>query len=181
MCVCVLVSHVQLFVTPWTVAHQALLSQNSPDRNIGGGFHFLPFPSDPGMEPRSPALQAYFLLSEPPGKPSKKNMVWYLEILPDTDFPVAQTVKRQCRKPELDSWVRKILVRREWQSTPVFLLGESHWQRSLPSYSRWGRRVRYDWVANTTWYKERVFWKMYVSLPCWNVMFLFLQVFVISS
>ena len=34
----------------------------------------LPFPSpgalpDPGIEPRSPALQADFLLSEPPGKP----------------------------------------------------------------------------------------------------------------
>ena len=35
----------------------------------------LPFPSlgdlpDPGIEPRSPALQANSLLSEPPGKPS---------------------------------------------------------------------------------------------------------------
>ena len=36
----------------------------------------LPFPSpeespDPGIEPRSPALQADSLLIEPPGKPSK--------------------------------------------------------------------------------------------------------------
>ena len=40
----------------------------------------LPFPSpgdlpDPGMEPRSLALQADSLLSEPPGKLNKKNMV----------------------------------------------------------------------------------------------------------
>ena len=33
---------------------------------------------------------------------------------------------------------RKIPWRREWQSTPVFLPGEFHWQRSLASYSAWG-------------------------------------------
>ena len=31
--------------------------------------------------------------------------------------------------------------RRKWQSTPVFLPGESHGQRSLAGYSPWGRRV----------------------------------------
>ena len=30
-----------------------------------------------------------------------------------------------------DPWVRKIPWRREWQNTPVFLLGKSHGQRSL--------------------------------------------------
>ena len=39
----------------------------------------LPFPSpgdlpDPGVEPRSPALQADALLSEPPGKPIDENL-----------------------------------------------------------------------------------------------------------
>ena len=33
------------------------------------------------------------------------------------------------------SWVRKIPWRREWLPTPVFLLGESHEQRSLVGYS----------------------------------------------
>ena len=33
---------------------------------------------------------------------------------------------------------RKIPWRREWQSTPVFLPGEFHWQRRLASYSAWG-------------------------------------------
>ena len=31
-------------------------------------------------------------------------------------------------------WVRKFLWRRAWQPTPVFLLGESHGQRSLAGY-----------------------------------------------
>ena len=35
-------------------------------------------------------------------------------------------------------WVGKISLRREWQPTPVFLLGESHEQRSLVGYSPWG-------------------------------------------
>ena len=39
----------------------------------------LPFPSpgdlsDPGVKLRSPALQADYLLSEPPGKPIRKNI-----------------------------------------------------------------------------------------------------------
>ena len=39
-----------------------------------------------------------------------------------------------------DPWVRQVLCRREWQSTPGFLPGESHGQRSLVGYSPWGRR-----------------------------------------
>ena len=45
-------------------------------------------------------------------------------------FPlVAQTVKRaclQCRRPGFNPCVGKILWRRKWQPTPVFLPGESH-------------------------------------------------------
>ena len=39
-----------------------------------------------------------------------------------------------------DPWVRKIPWRREWQTTPVFLPGEFHGQRSLESYSSWGHK-----------------------------------------
>ena len=35
-----------------------------------------------------------------------------------------------------DPWVRKIPWRREWQNTPVFLLGKSHGQRSLAGTAR---------------------------------------------
>ena len=34
-CVLNRVSHVQLFATPWTVAHQSPLSLDSPDKNTG--------------------------------------------------------------------------------------------------------------------------------------------------
>ena len=44
----------------------------------------------------------------------------------------------QCRRCWFDPWVRKILWRRKWQPTPVFLFGESHGQRSLAGYSPWG-------------------------------------------
>ena len=37
-----------------------------------------------------------------------------------------------------ETQVGKIPWRREWQLTPVFLLGESHGQRSLTGYSPWG-------------------------------------------
>ena len=49
----------------------------------------------------------------------------------------------QCRRLGFDPWVGKILWRK-WQPTPVLLPGKSHGQRSLVSYSPWGRRVGHD-------------------------------------
>ena len=69
-----LLSHVQLFVTPWTVAHQVPLSMEFSKQEYWSGFLFPP-PGDlpnPGIEPGSPTLQADALLSEPPGKPTAK-------------------------------------------------------------------------------------------------------------
>ena len=65
------VSHVQLSVTPWTVAYQAPLSIGFSRQGYWSG---LPFPApgdlpDPGIEPRSPVLQVDSLPSEPLGKP----------------------------------------------------------------------------------------------------------------
>ena len=60
------------FGTPWTVACQVPLSMGFPRQEYWSGLLF-PSPGDipsPGIEPRSPALQAdSLLLSEPPGKP----------------------------------------------------------------------------------------------------------------
>ena len=36
-----MLSHTQLLVTPWTVAHQAPLSMGVPSKNTGVGCHFL--------------------------------------------------------------------------------------------------------------------------------------------
>ena len=37
----------------------------------------------------------------------------------------------QCRRHGFDPWVRKISWRRKWQSSLVFLPGESHGQRGM--------------------------------------------------
>ena len=37
--------------------------------------------------------------------------------------------------------LRKIPCRRAWQSTPIFLPGGSHGQRSLADYSPWGHKI----------------------------------------
>ena len=46
---------------------------------------------------------------------------------------------RRCKRRRFDPWVGKIPQRRKWKSTPVFLPGESHGQRSLVGHSPWGR------------------------------------------
>ena len=56
---------------------------------------------------------------------------------------------QELRRCGFDSWVGKIPWRMEWQLTPVFLLGESHGQRTMAGYSPWGCWVRHDW---TTWH-----------------------------
>ena len=73
-----LLSRVRLFVTPWTVAHQAPPSMGFSGQEYWSG---LPFPSpgnlpDPGIESRSPTLQTDALTSEPPGNP-----IYYLNYL----------------------------------------------------------------------------------------------------
>ena len=53
-------------VTPWTVACQALLSMGFFRQKYWSALPF-PYPGDlpdPGIEPRSPALQVDFLLTE---------------------------------------------------------------------------------------------------------------------
>ena len=66
-----LLSRVLLFATPWTVAYHTSPSTEFSRQEYWSG---LPFPSpgdlpDPEIEPRSSALQADALLSEPPGNP----------------------------------------------------------------------------------------------------------------
>ena len=48
--------------------------------------------------------------------------------------------RRRRKRCELHPWVRRIPWRRAWQAISVFLPGESHGQRSLVSYSAWGRK-----------------------------------------
>ena len=64
-------------MTPWVVAYQAAPSMGFSRQEY---WSELPFFSsgdlpDPGIEPRSPTLQADALPSEPPGKPTFKNKI----------------------------------------------------------------------------------------------------------
>ena len=71
-----MLSHVQLFVTPWTVACQAPLSMESFMQEYCSGLPF-PTPGDlpiPGIEPMSlacPTLVGGLFTTEPFGKPSE--------------------------------------------------------------------------------------------------------------
>ena len=59
----------------------------------------------------------------------------------------------QCRRHKrwvLNPWVRSSPWRREWLHIPVFLPGKFHRQRSLVSYSPWGRKE-----SNTTEHTHR--------------------------
>ena len=66
--------------TPWTAACQAPLSMGSSKQEY---WSCLPFPSpedlpDPGIEPKSPALQADSLPTELRGKPNKETQeMWF--------------------------------------------------------------------------------------------------------
>ena len=46
--------------------------------------------------------------------------------------------KARVKRHRFDPWVRKILWRRKWQSTPVFLPGKFHRWKSLEGYNPWG-------------------------------------------
>ena len=106
---------------------------------------------NPGTEPRSPALQADALPSEPPGKPvtmdslkdkSKQKFI----NMSAPGLPGGTVVKNpicQCRRSKrcrFDPWLGKIPWRKKWQPAPVFLPGKCHGPRSLGGYSPWGHK-----------------------------------------
>ena len=81
-----LLSRVQFFGTPWTVAYLAPPSMGFSRQEYWSG---LPLPSpgslsDPGIESGSSALQAHTLPSEPPGKPPRdyEHMSLFIILVP---------------------------------------------------------------------------------------------------
>ena len=66
-----MLSHIQLFVTPWTVARQVSRSMGFARQECWSG---LPLPPpgncpNPGIKTMSAALAGRFFTTEPPGKP----------------------------------------------------------------------------------------------------------------
>jgi len=80
VCVCArthTLNHIQVFTTPWTIAHQAPLPVGFSRQECWkywSGLSFPPPPGDlpyPGIEPMTPACSALaggFFTTEPPGK-----------------------------------------------------------------------------------------------------------------
>ena len=143
--VCVL-SHLRLFETPWTVAHQASLSIEFSRQKYWSGVLF-PLPGDlfdPGIKPTSlasPALADRFFTSEPPGNPT---ILWGEHHHPCLADEVLKT-----------SWVEQMWegMTRRWSHKPflraktlslndAFLDLE---ERKLPASFPWNS------VADTKW------------------------------
>ena len=137
------------------VAHQAPLSMGFSRREYWSGLSCPPPGNpNPGVEPRSPALQADSLPSDPPGKPSERGSQdagspprLRLEPRAGTlcarhgvphvpharHLPGAQAVKNPpaMRESQVPSLGQEESLEEAWQPTPVFLPGESQGQRSL--------------------------------------------------
>ena len=62
----------------------------------------------------------------------------YLAVI--TGLPTLLSGKEFACNVGWHPWVGKILWKRKWQPTPVFLPGESYGQRSLVGYGPWGRK-----------------------------------------
>ena len=118
-CVLNCFSSVQPFVTLWIVAHQAPLPMRFSRQGYWSGL-LCPPPGDlpdPGMGPRSPALQADSLPSEPPGKPGKE---WRL---PQTAFFSWERLVFEISKTNLSSCFQHFLFHllsilwKQWNQT----------------------------------------------------------------
>ena len=108
----------------WTVAPQASLSMEFSRQEYWSG---LPFPSpgylpDPGIEPRSLALQADSLLSEPQGHMYESHSLYptLFDPMDDTDHGILQTrilewvailFSRECSQPRDRTQVSRIAGR----------------------------------------------------------------------
>ena len=141
-------SHVQLFVTLWTVAHQVPLSMGFSRQEYWSG---LPFPSlgdlpDPGIKlaflMSSSLIDKLFTTSitmEKPMAPHSSTLAWKI---PWTEEPGRlQSMGLLRVGHDWATWLSLFTFmhwRRRWQPTPVFLPGESQGRGSLVGCHLWG-------------------------------------------
>ena len=135
---------------------------DSPGKNTGVGCHSLLqgiFPAQ-GSNLGLPTLQADSLPSEAPGKSSSGRGPIYAGFY--SDFPHSSLIHLSCRRPRFNSWVGKILWRRDRLPTPVFLgfPGGSAGKESLAMWESWVRSL--GWEEGKGWRRERlptpIFW-----------------------
>ena len=159
-----LLSRVQLFATPWTVAYQAPQSMEFSRQEYWSG---LPFPSpqdlpDPGIKPESPTLRAVALPFEPPGKRFQRysssnflnfnsflflrgtipSVITHMHTYTQASL-VAQTVKESaCKAGDLDLIPGLGRSPGTGHGNPLqySCLENPHGQRRLAGYSSWGHK-----------------------------------------
>jgi len=137
-CHACVVSHVQLLVTPWTVAHQVFLSMGFPRQEYWSS---LPF-SSPGALPDwrikptslvSSALAGGFLTTMPPGKPCDIiQLIYYVHFL----FPLVRIWT------SWEKWFLSVLLTDEFSvskaaSVPSRCSTNSMLTLDIPSRSIW--------------------------------------------
>ena len=127
-------------------------------------------------------IQPYWVRQSSPYFPYKQNFVYnYFIVLDDCclnyklalaksifqGFPgVSDRKESACGRPEFDPWVGRIPWRRKWQTTPVFLAGESHGPRSLVGYSPWG--CKESDTAERLYFPSLFLWRLNpVLCSCW--------------
>ena len=128
-------SCVRLFATPWSVAHQAPLSNRFPRQESCTGLP-IPFPGhlpNPGIEPTSPALAGKFFTSEPPGKPRWWNVClqrWMSCYVLETCLKEETSQEHEHTVRVVSWWPCSVLARRG-----KFLTAEA-WLHLFPSSKR---------------------------------------------
>jgi len=123
-----LLSHVQLFLTPWTEPLQAPLSSAISQSS-------LKFMSIESMMLSNHIVLCLFLCLLPSVFPS-------IKVFSDSALHIRwpKYWSFSFSNSPSNAYSGKIPWRRKWQPTPVFLPGKSHEQRSLAGYSPWSHK-----------------------------------------
>ena len=132
-------SRVRLLATPWSAAHQAPPSMGFSRQEYWSGVpkinhYYYMVLANPSfinqlvmgsMEYSVP--ESIFCMNIQDGKTRhSKTYIFMSLLLYGLSFNVGV-----CRRPQFNPWVGKILWRRKWLPTPIFLSGEFYGQRSL--------------------------------------------------
>ena len=123
-----LIHRVWLFVIPYTVTHQAPLSM-AFSRHEYWSEQLFP---DPGIEPRSPTLQADSLPSEPPGKPKQGQLA---HIYPSATV----TVRCHWSKNNVSAFQIQHNLKESFNKYAVILLEFYHMPTTMPGVRNYGR------------------------------------------
>ena len=114
-----------------SVPARLLCPLNSPGKNTGVGCHFLPLGNFPTQGSNPGLLHFRWILYYLSRQESPR------DVLVSWGDPPANAGDSE---KQFNLWVRKILWRRKWQPTAVFLPGKLHGQRNLVGCSPLARK-----------------------------------------